>query len=87
MPDNNDVIRGFSMSDPNAARTYDHLRGGKEDPRRKCLQASTTVGSGPSLVPSGVVPVAEWRPVVGYRPQATDMYAGLAMTGRRGRML
>jgi len=39
-----------------------------------------------SLVPPGVVPVSEWRPVMGYRPQATDIYAGLVMTGRRGRM-
>jgi hypothetical protein len=38
------------------------------------------------LAAPGVVPVAEWRPVLGYRPQATDMYAGLATTARRGRM-
>jgi hypothetical protein len=46
----------------------------------------TALLGGLSLVPPGVVPVAEWRPMMGYRPQATDMYAGLAMTGRRGWM-
>jgi SAM-dependent methyltransferase len=46
----------------------------------------TALLSGLSLVPPGVVPMAEWRPVTGYRPQATDMYAGLVMTGRRGWM-
>ena len=39
-----------------------------------------------SLVPPGVVPVAEWRPVMGHRPQPADMYAGLAVTGSRGWM-
>ena len=37
------------------------------------------------LVPPGVVPVAEWRPVAGcHQPQAADIYAGLAITGSQG---
>jgi hypothetical protein len=46
----------------------------------------TALFGGLSLVPPGVVPVAEWRPVMGFRPQAADMYAGLAVTGSRGWM-
>jgi hypothetical protein len=45
----------------------------------------TELLGGLSLVPPGVVPGGEWRPVMGYHPQTADMYAGLAMTGRRGR--
>jgi hypothetical protein len=45
----------------------------------------TALFSGLSLVPPGVVPVAEWRSAVGcHQPQAADMYAGLVVTGRRG---
>ena len=39
-----------------------------------------------SLVPPGVVPVGEWRPVMGFRPLTTDMYAGLAVTSSQGWM-
>jgi hypothetical protein len=46
----------------------------------------TGMFGGLSLVPPGVVPVAEWRPVMGYHPQPTDVYAGLAVTGSRGWM-
>jgi SAM-dependent methyltransferase len=44
----------------------------------------TTLFSGLSLVPPGVVPVSEWRPVMGFRPQPADMYAGLGMTAWPG---
>jgi hypothetical protein len=48
----------------------------------------TALFGGLSLVPPGVVPVAEWRPAAGCeQPQAGDMYAGLAMTTRRGQTL
>ena len=40
----------------------------------------TALFGGLSLVPPGVVPVSEWRPVMGFRPQPADMYAGLVMT-------
>lgn len=44
----------------------------------------TALFSGRSLVPPGVVPVAEWRPATGcYPSQTTDMYAGMVVTGRR----
>jgi hypothetical protein len=47
----------------------------------------TALFGGLSLVPPGVVPVAEWRPVAGcQQPHSADMYAGLAMTARPGRM-
>jgi hypothetical protein len=46
----------------------------------------TGLFGGLSLVPPGVVPVGEWRPVMGYHPQPADMYAGLAVTGSRGWM-
>jgi len=52
---------------------------------RSHAQVTALLG-GLSLVPPGVVPVAEWRPVMGFRPQAADMYAGLAVTGSRGWM-
>jgi hypothetical protein len=44
----------------------------------------TALFGGLSLVPPGVVPVAEWRPAVcGQSGQGADMYAGLAtITGR-----
>jgi SAM-dependent methyltransferase len=46
----------------------------------------TELFAGLSLVPPGVVPVAEWRPPSGcQRPQSADMYAGLVMTGRHRR--
>jgi SAM-dependent methyltransferase len=44
----------------------------------------TQMFAGLSLVPPGVVPVGEWRPVMGYHPQPADMYAGLVMTRSRG---
>jgi SAM-dependent methyltransferase len=38
-----------------------------------------------SLVPPGVVPVAEWRSAAGCQhPQSADVYAGLGMTARQG---
>jgi SAM-dependent methyltransferase len=43
----------------------------------------TALFGGLSLVAPGVVPVAEWRPGVGGRSQPADLYAGLAVTGRR----
>jgi SAM-dependent methyltransferase len=46
----------------------------------------TALFGGLSLVPPGVVPVGEWRPVMGYHPQPADMYAGVAVTGSRGWM-
>jgi SAM-dependent methyltransferase len=52
---------------------------------RSHAQVTALLG-GLSLVPPGVVPVAEWRPVMGFRPQPADMYAGLAVTGSRGWM-
>lgn len=48
----------------------------------------TALFGGLSLVPPGVVPVAEWRPVTGcQQPQSADMYAGLVITGRPRRRL
>jgi hypothetical protein len=49
---------------------------------RSHAQVTALLGPLP-LVPPAVVPVAEWRPVMGYHPQATDIYSGLVMTGRR----
>jgi SAM-dependent methyltransferase len=47
----------------------------------------TALFGGLSLVPPGVVPAAEWRPATGCSSsQTADMYAGLVVTGRRGRM-
>jgi len=44
----------------------------------------TALFGGLSLVAPGVVPVAEWRPDAGDRPaRHADLYAGLAVTGRR----
>jgi hypothetical protein len=43
----------------------------------------TALFGGLSLIPPGVVPVAEWRPGTGGRSQPADLYAGLAITGRR----
>jgi hypothetical protein len=45
----------------------------------------TALFGGLSLVPPGVVPVAEWRPAIGGdTSQSADMYAGLAVTTRPG---
>jgi SAM-dependent methyltransferase len=47
----------------------------------------TGLFGGLSLVPPGVVPVPEWRPSIDcWSSEACDMYAGLVVTGRRGRM-
>jgi hypothetical protein len=53
---------------------------------RTHAQVTALLGGLP-LVPPGVVPVAEWRPAIGrqQQQQSADMYAGLAVTGGRGR--
>jgi S-adenosyl methyltransferase len=52
---------------------------------RSHAQVTALLG-GLSLVPPGVVPVAEWRPDAGRWPsQPADLYAGLATVTRRSR--
>src|SRR5262249_31764433 len=46
-------------------------------------QVSALLGELP-LVPPGVVPITEWRPITGLRGASADMYAGLARTPGTG---
>lgn len=62
---------------------YNSLVPGGIIPRTHAQVTSLLVGL--SLVAPGVVPAAEWRPAPGPPSPSADIYAGLALTGRRRR--